>query len=182
MATATKDKAKTESTSRCNPRLVKVGSVFSRHSFGVVTEVSGNRVGLRNDKGFEWHVDANIIEQEFSFADQFDTEEEVSRTRAIEVMSEHSHTAMTIVFRKQPDAKAVADTLKAGQGSMSDKDWKKLVAAQVAGEERTMIGHHSNSYDEHRRLHFSESGVGPRLVDPRTIESLIVNRVKYAVK
>ena len=51
-----------------------------------------------------------------------------------------------------------------------------------AGEERTMVGKHSGNYDEHRRLHFTASGEGNRLVDIRTLKKIIVNRMKYTVK
>lgn len=171
-----------ESTKRCDVSKIQVGSMFSRHSFGTVIGIRGDMVQLRNAKGYEWEIGKNIVAQEFSFADQFDNEESVSRTRAIEVLTEHSHTAMTVHFNKAPDPKAVAEALKVGQGRMSDREWNKLVATQVAGEERTMIGYHTNHFDMHRRLEFHETGVGLRLVDPRTINWLIVGRTKYTVK
>lgn len=182
MGTTVSTAGTTETTRRCDVKKVKVGSVFSRHSFGKVLGVHGSQIRLRNSNGFEWGIDENILEQEFSFADQFDKEEDVSRTRAIEILTEHSHTAMTVHFNKALDPKAVADALKGGQGTLSDKEWKKRVAEACAGEERVMIGHHSNSFDEHRRLHFVEMDKGGRLVDVRTVNWMIVNRVKYTVK
>lgn len=171
-----------ESTERCNPAKIAVGSVFSRHSFGKVVAVDPYRIRLKNEKGFEWEIGHEIVRQELSFADQFEVTKPVSRTEAINALTEHSHTAMTVVFRKKPDAKAVAELLKGGQGKDSDKQWKAKVTDAIDGEQRTMIGYHSNVFDEHRRLWFTEIGVGPRLVDPRTIESIIVDRVRYEVK
>jgi hypothetical protein len=186
-ATAAKTKPE-ETTNRCDTKKVKVGSVYSRHSFGTVTDIAGDTFTVQNEKGDSWQIGRTILEKEFSFAEQFDSEETVNRTRAIEVMVENPQTAMTIHYNKAPEVAdkdgkiGVATALKNGQGAMSDKEWKKLVATQVAGEEREMIGHHFGAFDEHRRLHFVESGKGPRLVDPRTLNWLIVKRVKYTVK
>lgn len=191
MATATANKKgqtkTTEPAERCDARKVKVGSVYSRQSFGIVTSV-GSKIGIKNEKNDGWEIDKEILEKEFSFADQFDKEEEVNRTQAIDVITDNPQTAMTINYNKAVDADDVAKALKSGQGSMSDKDWKALVKAQVAGEERTIIGHHFGGFDEHRRLQFFEidSSKGPeskfKLVDPRTVNSVIVNRTKYTVK
>lgn len=172
----------TETTKRCDAKKVKVGDVFSRHSFGTVIYKQGDRLGLRNSDGYEWTIDSNILEQEFSFAEQFDSEEQVSRTRIIELLTENPRTAMTVCFNKKPDPKAIAKELSTGQGELSARAWNKKVSDLVAGEERVMVGHHFGVFDEHRRLHFTESTKGGRLVDPRTINWLIVCRVKYTVK
>ena len=172
-----------ETTARCDASKVIVGSVFSRHSHGVVTDISGQNYGLRNEHGFEWTIRGrDILEAEFSFADQYEDTLKDSRTKIIEVLRQHSHTAMTIVFNKKVDPKVVAKELAAGQGSLSSRAWTAKVKSLMEGEERTMIGHHSNHFDEHQRLVFIEQGKGPRLVDPRTIKSLTVGRLRYEVK
>lgn len=174
---------KAESTTRCDPSKVNVGAVFSRHSFGtVVSKAMGRAFRVRNQTGFEWEVSSDIVAQEFSFADQVEHEEEVSRTRAIEILTENPRTAMTVVFHKAVDPAEVATALEGGKGKDSDRAWKARVKAALAGEERTMVGYHTSDWDEHRRLKFHESGVGPRLVDPRTISLLTVDRVRYTVK
>lgn len=167
---------------RCNVSKVKVGSVFSRHSFGVVTASDGYTYKLRNTDGFEWAISKDILAQEFSFADQHDTEAKVSRSEAIEILTKNSHTAMTVNFDKKLDPADVAAALQGGKGQLSDRDWQKAVAAALVGENRTMIGHHMGEFDEHQRLKFEEHGQGRRLVDPRTINFIVVNRVKYIVK
>lgn len=174
----------TETTRRCDLAKVKEGHVFSRHSFGKVIAIHRgmNRIELRNSEGLQWTVDGAILEQEFSFAEQSDGVEEVSRTRAIEVVTENPRTAMTINFNKKADPKAVAKELAAGQGSLSAKDWNAKVSTLLDGEERTMIGWHYGVFDDHKRLSFIEDEKGPRLVDPRTINYVICNRVRYNVK
>jgi len=203
MATATKTKATTPTTTTPTPPMapttrsdvkkVIVGSVFSRHSFGEVIEAASAPDGtkvfkLKNTDGMEWLIDGSIVEKELAFADQFDSEEKVSRTRAIEVIGENSHTAMTITFRKKLDPKEVAKTLATGQGSLTARTWNKNVKEALAGIVSTIIGYHTNTFDEHQRLRFiklsdtDKPGPNFRLVDTRTVDSVIVARVKYTVK
>lgn len=181
---ATATSTHTSVSRRCSVKKVEVGSVFTRHSFGVVTRVDpvAKKVFLKNTAGVEWEISNDILEHEFTFADQYETTETVSRTRAIEIMMEHPGTAMTVNYHKKLEPKVVAAALKAGQGKLSDKDWQKLVDGHLVGEERTMVGQHHAKFDEHQRLHFDEHDVGSRLVDPRTIQWLIVNRARYDVK
>lgn len=187
-ADAAKAKA-TEGGPRCDPKKIKVGSTYSRHSHGQVVGIQPHHptgdviFTLRNENGFEWDIKgANILETEFSFADQFETEEKQSRTDVNKILAENRSTAMTVVYNKKPDPEHVAKELATGRGSMSEKEFEKKVAALMEGEERTIIGHHTGHFDEHQRLKFYEAGVGPRLVDTRTIKSLTVNRVRYTVK
>jgi len=184
MATATKaDKKTEETTTRCDPKKIAVGSVWSRHSYGTVVGRVGGRFTLRDDTGFEWDIDgANIMEKQFSFADQFTQELKMSRSEINQVILENRGIALTICFKKKPKSNDVAKALKEGQGSMSDRAWNKKVKDLQEGEERVMIGHHSGSLDEHQRLKFIESGKGPRLVDTRTTQFVIVDRTKYIVK
>jgi hypothetical protein len=172
----------TETTQRCDFRKVKVGNVFSRHSFGTVIAIRGDMLQLRNSEGYEWTIDANILIQEFSFAEQYDEEEKVSRTRIIEVLTENPGTAMTVCFMKKAKPGDVAKELAAGQGSLTQRAWNTKVKDLMEGEERVMVGQHHGTWDEHRRLHFNEATKGNRLVDPRTIRWLICRRTKYTVK
>lgn len=179
MSTATT----TETTARCDASKIEVGSTFSRHSHGQVVQRRGDLFTLRNQHGFEWDINgANILEAEFSFADQHDNEVKESRSKINEILQEHAHTAMTIVFNKKPDPKHVAKELSAGKGSETDRNWNAKVKKLIEGEERTMIGYHTSSFDEHQRLKFIEQGKGPRLVDTRTIKMIVVGRTKYTVK
>jgi hypothetical protein len=183
----------TETTSRSDFSKVKVGSVYSRHSFGKVTgfgrDAYGNpMVQIENSNGESWTISPNIMEAEFSFADQFDSEEKVSRTRAIEILTDNPRTAMTINYNKKPKTNDVGDgilglineAIKTGKAP-TKKSVRQFAGEQLGGPERTMIGYHVNSYDEHRRLRFNESGKGQRLVDPRTLNWMICDRVKYVV-
>jgi len=182
MATATK-KTEEETTTRCDAQHIAIGSVWSRHSYGTVVGRVGQRFTLRSDDGFEWDVDGdNIMEAQFSFADQHTQEILESRSSINEIIMANRGIAMTICFKKKPNMKEVAKALKGGQGSLSDRAWNKQVKDLNEGEERIMIGHHSGVVDEHQRLKFIESGKGPRLVDTRTTQWVVVDRTRYVVK
>lgn len=206
MATATATKTKTTPaaaiptpTERCDVSKVEVGSIFSRHAFGKVLEkaevtdpASGRKITvlkLENAEGtMQWLCDAPILEKEFSFADQFDDTEKVSRTLAIEAIVAAPHTAMTVHFRKKVDEKSVAKLLAEGQGDATTRTWNKKVKEALAGEVSELIGYHTGNFDEHQRLRFiklnSTTSKGPnfRLVDLRTVDSVVVGRKSYTVK
>ena len=184
MTTATKtDKTTEETTTRCDYTKIAVNSAWSRHSYGTVVKRVGQRFTLRDETGFEWDIDgSNIMEAQFSFADQHTQEIQESRSAINEIIMENRGIAMTICFKKKPDMKEVAKALKDGQGSLNDRAWNKKVKDLNEGEERVMIGHHSGQVDEHQRLKFIESGAGPRLVDTRTTQWVVVDRTRYVVK
>jgi hypothetical protein len=172
----------TETSKRCEAKKIKVGSVFSRHSFGKVMAIDTHNgmMTIQNSNGDSWSIGAQIMEKEFSFAEQFESEETVSRTRIIELLTDNPRTAMTIQFNKKPDPKKIAKELEGGKTGTA-KDWTAKVKSLLQGDERTMIGYHVCSFDEHRRLRFNETDKGQRLVDPRTLNWMIVDCVKYTV-
>ena len=177
----------------CRADLVKPGSYFSRHSFGEVLKVeilqngmfgpTQRRFTVKNELDIEWSIDEAVLVKEFRFADQEDLGTKiVTRTEIIEVLEQHPGTAMQVCFRKAPDPAQVAQSLACGRGQMGEREWKKVVASQIAGEERMMTGRHHGSWDQHRRLRFHEQGKGLRLVDPRTIEWVRVARTLHKVE
>ena len=171
-----------ETTRRCKASDIKEGDIFTRHSFGkVVKRFHDNRFRVKNSEGMEWEIDAGILESEFSFADQHEVTETCSRTRIIEVLRSYPRTAMTVCFRKKLDPETVANQLQDANRS-TDPVWLKAVKKALEGETRIMIGQHTNTFDAHSRLKFTEAGKGFRLIDTRTIEWLVVDQMKYVVK
>jgi hypothetical protein len=171
-----------ETTDCCDIDKVQVGSVWTRHDSGEVTKIEGNTIHVKNNKGDVWTLTAPLVSSQFSFADQYEQEVKVSRTEMIGILKLNRQTAMTVVFHKKPDGKAISKELAAGQGEMSDRAWLIKINKLIAGEERTMIGHHYGSMDAHDRLQFREHGKGNRLVDTRTLTELVVNQVRYVIK
>lgn len=182
MATKTAEKESTESTERCDARKVAVGSVWSRHSFGTIVGRAGNEFTLRDESGFEWDIRGqDVIEAQFSFADQYEQEIKESRSKINEILLGYRGTALTVCFRKKPKDADAAKILAEGQGSLSDRAWLKKYREATAGDERIMVGHHNGTVDAHQRLKFIESGKGPRLVDTRTTQWIICDRTRYVV-
>jgi len=157
-------------------------TAFSRHSFGKVVSVDSRGFKLRNSNGFEWYITAEILEQEFTFANQHSAEEKVNRTELIQRLSGCPRMSITVNFNKKVKHLDVAKALKDGQGDLSDRKWSLKVRDLVRGEERTLTGHHLGTFDEHKRLYFIDQTVGFRLVDVRTVNWAIIDNVKYIVK
>ena len=172
-----------ETIKRCDASKIAIGSVFSRHSFGKVTAIDrrSEMLTIENSNGDNWNIGAAIVELEFSFAEQFEEEEKISRTALIEMVTANPRTAMTINYNKKPNAKDIAKELRSGKDDMSVKDWDAKVTELLQGELRTMIGYHVCSFDEHRYLRFNEADKGQRLVNPRTLNWAIMNRTKFIV-
>lgn len=182
-ATTKTDKKAEETTSRCDAKQIAIGSIWSRHSYGTVTGRVGDRFTLRSEEGLEWDIDgANIMEAQFSFADQQTQEIMESRSKINEILLSYRGTAMTVCYKKKAKTNDVAKALTEGQGDLKERAWNKKVKDLIEGEERIMVGHHNGSLDEHQRLKFTETGVGQRLVDTRTTQWVIVDRTKYIVK
>lgn len=185
MTTSTKQApATSETTNRSDFNKVKVGDTYSRSSHGVVIAVTPLQIEIRNQNDNTWKIDRNIVEYEFTFANEHHEEasKEVTGTEAIEILKQHSRTAMTVCFNKKPDPKETAAALKAGQGSDTDKAWNAKVKKAMEGEERKMIGYHLGNWTPQGHLQFFETGKGIRAVDPRTLNWIVCEKIKYVVK
>jgi hypothetical protein len=108
----------------------------------------------------------------------------------------NSRIAMTVCFYKQvKEVDVVAEIITSISGAKIaeiEKAVKTGVKKAIVGEQRIMIGRHYGSSDEFGRIHFVDMEIQRdlsknydnrmRLVDPRTIQWLIVGNVKYFTK
>jgi len=175
-------------TIKSSAKGLKKGAIWTRHSKGTVQNVVGPRIELRNSQGEEWSIDRSIFEKEFTVADCSFSQQIVSRTTLIDIITNAAQTAMTVRFRKKLDEKSYSEkvleyALQVAGDDMTQAAFKKAVRQELQGEERTMLGYHERSFDEHGRLRFidMEPGGGLRLIDLRTVEYAIVNGVEYTV-
>jgi hypothetical protein len=156
-----------------------------------------NLVSLINDTGEAINVDEAYIESCVNSASQFLETRKLSRTEVIQIFLTHPYTAMTVNFNKQVKQADVLKEILDAHTNTAPKDVEKAFKATIKkaleGEERTMVGRHSASTDEFGRIHFTDMladttkssatyDARHRLVDPRTINWLIVKGVKYEVK
>lgn len=182
MSAATAAPPKTETQNRCDPKKLEVGDFFSRLSYGQITRIVGHSVHVKNSEGREWSIDDELVAAEFSIAGQYEQVLKVTQTEMIEFLLANRRTAMTVNFNKKPDEGDIAKVLAAGQGTQTDRAWKSKVKLALEGEERTAIGYHEGNLDERGRLRFYEHGTGMRLVDPRSLNWLVVGRARYEIK
>jgi hypothetical protein len=175
---------------------LKVGDKLSESQYYTVVKISSDRVQLKNDLDEDIVVGGSYVEKCLIAADQFTETKKVSKTEAAQIFLSSPSVAMTVNFNKQvKEADVVKELMEAYEGSTvktMEQAIKKSVKSALAGEERTMVGRHEGSVDEFGRIHFTDMEIEKtpgkdfdsrhRLVDPRTINWLIVRNVKYIVK
>lgn len=178
---------------------LKVGEVLSETQFYKVEKVVGSQVQLKTDSGESIIVDNKYVDDLLNSGVQFTKTEKITRTELVEKFLTNARVAMTVNFNKQVKPEDIKQQLVAlypnkGGKLMSEAEFKKAVAKAIdlKGDERTMIGRHYGVQDSNGRVHFIDMQIDKdpskaydarqRLVDPRTINYVVVSGVKYEVK
>lgn len=177
---------------------LKSGEVLSESQYYKVVKTQGDKVQLVNDEGSNIVVNKDYVENCLSSASQYSSEEKVTKTKLAEILTSNARQAMTVCFNKQVKPEDVQKKLSAlykdfGLGlTQEDYDKKVKAALNLVGEERVMVGRHYGSPDVNGRINFVDMTLERdssktydtrlRLVDPRTINYIIVNNVKYKLK
>lgn len=175
---------------------IKPKQVFSETSFYTVTKVNKDSVEFETESGQKVELGQPYVENLLYSAHQQDKEEKVTKTVATEIFKSNPGVAMTVSFQKQvKEADVVAEIEDMYQNSTPKEipaKLKKAVKKALDGEERVIVGKHWSSQDDFGRFHFTDMQIAQdkskaydvrqRLVDPRTINYLIVKGVKYTVK
>ncbi len=190
---------------------LKSGDVLSEASHYKVVKFRGDDVVMLLD-GEEVSLHKSYVEKFLFSADQYDTEETMSRTDVVEKLKEHPRMACSVYYRKTDAEKGVrafnreknekiegVTTLVETIANSSISDIPSLlkkvkakttelvenpITRIIPGEMRLMRGYHENKLDNHGRLKFMdvEGGGIEKKVDFRTTQYVIVDRVKYVVK
>lgn len=177
-------------------RKLSVGECLSETQYYTVDKIVGDKVQLSTDNGGKVVVDSKYVESYLISATQYDKEEKVSRTALAENIMSHPRVVMTVNYNKQVKEADVVERLEKEIASSSKTILKTRLKAVVKsvldGEERTLVGRHSNSLDAGGRIQFVDMQIEKddsksydprmRLVDPRTLNWAIINGVKYVVK
>jgi len=147
----------------------------------------------------------SYVESILKSADSFDTTKELSKTQLADLLLNNPRTAMTVAFVKtatEKSAKAFKEEKAAAIARVQaarTSDVEKLlsdlidnpITRTIPGELRVMKGRHNGTQDELGRVQFIDmeqsKGSGAhdarmRQVDPRSIQYLIVDNVKYTLK
>ena len=185
---------------------IKKGDILSESQYYVVKGITSYGVSVVNDRGFAFKMGKDIVAESCYSADQYVTETELTRTELIDVFIHSPGIAMTVNFnkkKKESEVKKELYTLYANKNGrlLSETAYKKAVNKITKdlflGEERTMLGRHYSHRDGNGRVSFIdmqkpikttttkdgfEYDTRQRLVDPRTINWLIVKNTKYVIK
>jgi hypothetical protein len=171
---------------------LKVGEVLSETQYYKVEKVQGNRAQLINSNGDSIVLNDGYIDNLLSSASQFEEIKKVTRTELAEKFIANARVAMTVMFHKKVDPKQVTANVAGIYSQLSmgltEAAFQKKVKAvlDLKGEERVMVGRHYGDVDVNGRVSFVDMNVSVgnpnRLVDPRTIDYLIVGGVKYELK
>lgn len=176
------------------------GEVLSRYS--VITIIEGpykkNPLSkdllylVRNEYGEEWEISATLLEKECYSSIQYIKEEKITRTDMEKIITEAGDTVFQVTFYKKVEAKEivkkVVDAIKNGEsGWVQDlAKWivtgdKRVMTARLARAERE-LGRFM-VYDLDIKLDTEAKNDNRiRLVDPRTMESLIYKNTYYTLK
>mgnify|MGYP003424038777 CR=1 FL=1 len=170
---------------------LKVGNALSETQFYKVNKIVGEKVELKPESGEPITVNKKYVEAFLSNADQWDSEVKLSRTELIEKFKSSVNTVLKVNYNKKVDAdevlKEILETHKNTAPSQVEKAFKLTIKKTLEGIERTLEGRYLGTSDDFGRFNVIDmqapAGRSPlRLVDPRTLNWLIVGNVKYIVK
>lgn len=179
------------------------GCILSETQYYIVEKVKGNQVQLNTGNG-SVVLDKGYVESYLNSASQFTSEEKLTKTQLAELFISKPRIAMTVAFFKQDKKKtqkAYKEEVEA-QAEQVQKDFlangisainnalKNPISMIIPGELRVMKGRHYGDIDDLGRIKFTDMEVPKtdghhrtlRQVDPRTIQYIIVEDVKYILK
>lgn len=187
---------------------LKKGSILSETSFYIVDSISGDYANVRvegQNEGEIVSIASSYLNSLLDSADYVVSEEKKTMTELIEIIKENPRKAMTVTFFKQDVSKTqkaykaeveskISEFENATMGSLRDLVMSLIenpLSKTIPGEERVMKGRHHGFIDEKGRVHFIDMEItfdpkNPdsrlRQIDTRTIQSIIVNNIKYVLK
>ncbi len=184
---------------------INTGSILSESSFYVVKSVNKDNVTVTDDLGNEINISNQYVERVLNPADVYTSEEKKTMTELAELFINSPRIAMTVAFFKK-DVPKTKTALKAEKEAMvaSFQNAKvseieglvqrfidNPITTVIPGELRIMKGRHYGEMDDLGRIQFVDMELGKgtrgtdarlRQVDTRSIQYLIVNKVKYILK
>jgi len=176
---------------------LRTGDFLSETQYYEVKRINPDGITVVNERGFEFNIGANIVEEGIYSASQFNANsiKEVTRTELIEIFSAVGDTVFQVCFNKQPKASDINDAIEsANKGKIIPiAQLKKIVKDAYKGEERVLTGYLISIETGFGRsmvidLEADKSKSTPdwdariRQVDHRSLNWLIHKNIKYIVK
>lgn len=153
--------AATKTVEKVDTSEITSGDVMSFTYWGVVDKVersfAGTKLSLTDlDSGAKFAVDGDALIEDSSSADQFTSQQKVSKSQAVEILASARNLPFTVTFTKKDGS------LRKLRGRLIGIDQKNLGYIDVEDLDKPV-------------------GSRFRLVDCRTIKSIIVGGTKYTV-
>jgi len=175
---------------KTNFKTLKVGEKLSETQYYKVIKIAGDKVQLKNGIDQDIVVDKAYVEDCLTSAEQYTKEESINKTELTKLFLDNHSVAFTVSFNKQvKEADVTKEIMSAYEGSTPktiEAAIKKAVKRGINGEERILTGYHNGTLDDFGRVQVVDMNVTEgspnRLVDPRTLNYLILKGVKYNVK
>lgn len=184
---------------------LKTGSILSESSFFIVKNVKQDSIVVTDDYNNELIIGNPYVEKILNSADCFSSEENKTKTELAEIFINSPRIAMTVAYFKQDKTKtkkayiaevdAAVNKIQNAKVSEVEGLLRDLITNPILdytpGELRVMKGRHYGEIDDLGRIAFidmeeqntnSNFDTRKKLVDPRTIQYIIVNNVKYLLK
>lgn len=148
-------------------------------------------VVIENEDGFLLECTAAIPEQEMFSASQVVETKKVTRTELVDILMSAGNMIFTVEFHCQLDPADVAACLSenlSDVGEMPLPQRKKFCKEQLLqGRHRTLVGYLLSTEptlgrSKVRDMAIPKGQFGERLVDHRTLKSIIIQGVKYELK
>lgn len=171
------------------------GAVMSETQYYRVDKIQGNKVQLTNQNDEQIVVDADYVEQCLTSADYFTETKKVNKTEASNILINNPFKAITVSFNKQVKVGEVLDKIMKAYETSTFKTMSNSVSEALKlafdGEERTIRGYHNGGVNEFGRVNMIDMDIEKdstksydvrfRQVDPRTINFIIVDNIKYII-
>lgn len=188
--TKPKSKKKSSGTKRKRTEFgqLKKGDRLSETQYYQVVSIDAKSMRVKNERGFEFTVSREIVEEGMFNACQFTETKKVSKTAIVNILESTGGAIFTVNFDKKPTDKSVLDVLKSFTiADFSDQSRLAHISEKIArGENRTLTGYMISSEPKMGRskvVDLTKPAPGnTRLVDHRTLNWLIFKGVKYVTK
>lgn len=158
------------------------GTWFSGTRYFRSVEEQKGQIKMRSEAN-DVVVSRDIVETQMHNSEVFSSEEKLSMTKVAELLEQARTTCFTVTFTTKVDKDYVSDKLAKLKDSELKAPSKAIASDLIKGKQTTLVGRLSKADGKlGRSLVIDLPTQGYRLVDHRTIESLIIRDVKYIVK
>lgn len=174
------------------------GAILGETQYYTFDRIEGEYIIVKSSDDSEVQLGKEYVEKYLDSADQFDSDEKITKTELAEKFIATSRVVMSVEYYKRDvpksnrtykadlavRAEALKNEFMANGISALEDALTRPVLTYTPGELRIMKGYHEGSIEiSTGRVHFFDMEKKQwRQVDPRTIVSLTVNRVKSIKK